>query len=56
MTTLTEILPAGATPAAGAIPARGLTARVVETDQSTLVEILRGDEVVLTVQAFDSPS
>lgn len=54
--TLTTVLQPGQAPALGSTPATGISTRIIEGDDSTVVEIVKGDQVVFSVGVFDTPT
>lgn len=54
--TLTTVLQPGQAPAPGSTPAAGISTRIVQGADQTVVEIVKGDQVVFSVGVFDTPA
>lgn len=54
--TLTRILQTNEQPPAGSTAATGISTRIVQEADRTVVEIVKGDQVVFSVGVFDTPA
>jgi len=56
LSTLTTVLQPGQAPAPGSTPATGLSTRIIQESDRTVVEIVKHDQVVFSVNLFDTPA
>lgn len=56
LTTLTKVLATNEQPPEGSTAAAGITTRIVQESDQTTVEIIKADQVVFSVNLFDTPA